>query len=292
MTKLVAVFGGTGFLGRSIVKELLTRGYQVVIADLIAPEHIAEGCSFIYCDIMNTDNVAEVMSRGVDVVYNFAGLADLNKAKELPVESTQLNVLGNINILEASKNAGVKLFVYASSVYACSTKGSFYGISKFTSEKIIEEYNQKYGMNYVVVRYGSLYGPGADESNGMYNFLEQALRGQIQHKGTGEEVREYIHVRDAATLSVDIVDEDKYYNNTFTLTGLEPITQGDLFKMINEILNDSVRVEYDNALYDDHYLYTPYSFRPTVASKLTANPFVDLGQGIVECLEDISTKGI
>ncbi len=239
---------------------------------------------------MNPDDVSAVMDTGVEIVYNFAGLADLNKAKDLPLESMQLNVIANINILEASKSAGVELVVYASSVYACGTKGSFYGISKFTSEKIMEEYNQKCGINYIVVRYGSLYGSGADESNGMCRLLKQALKGKISHEGTGQEVREYIHTRDAAKLSVDIIEDVEFHNNTFTLTGLEPITQEDLFKMINEILEDSIDIEYTSSIDKGHYLYTPYSFRPTVARKLASCSFFDLGQGIVECLEDVSSR--
>ena len=78
--------------------------------------------------------------KGHEIVYNFAGLSDLNESISKPRQTLELNVMGNINILEASVKAGVKRYIYASTVYVSSKKGSFYGISKNTSEKIIEEY--------------------------------------------------------------------------------------------------------------------------------------------------------
>ena len=286
------IFGGSGFLGRYVAEELLQQGHCVYIADLCESDCIhLPNLQFIKCNIKKYSEVEQVISSSdADIVYNFAALADLNKSIHNPLESMNTNVIGNLNILEISRKANIKHFIYASSVYACSNKASFYGISKFTSEKLIEEYHKKYGLNYTILRYGSLYGPNVDSSNGMCNFLTQALKGKIIHKGNGQEIREYIHVRDAAKLSVDIINKEQFKNKTFVLTGVEPICQADLFKMIKEILDEKLEIEYDDVDYHGHYKYTPYSFTPTVAGKLTPNPFTDLGQGIVECLEELSRR--
>ena len=285
----IIVFGGAGFLGEAVVESLINNEYKILIADINKPRYFfPEKVRFIECDILDKEKVNQIVAKDVDIVYNFAALADLDKSIHSPLESMQTNMIGNLNILEACRKANIKHFIYASSVYACSNKASFYGISKFTSEKLIEEYYKKYGLNYTILRYGSLYGPQADTSNGMYRFLKQALNGKIIHKGTGEEIREYIHVRDAAKLSVDIINKEQFKNKTFVLTGVEPICQAYLFRMIREILNDNLEIEYSKEEQLGHYKYTPYSFRPTIASKLTANPFIDLGQGIVECLEKLS----
>ena len=67
--------------------------------------------------------------------------------------------MGNINLLEACRlNGKIKRYIYASSAYALSDKGSFYGISKLSSEKITKEYSDKFNLKYTIIRYGSVYG--------------------------------------------------------------------------------------------------------------------------------------
>jgi UDP-glucose 4-epimerase len=290
----VIVFGGSGFLGKNVVEELMNKGHNVIIADLKEPKITCNhNIHFLECNITNLERVKQIISSSNgEVVYNFAALADLDRAIINPKDTMQINVVGNLNVLEACRENKIKHFIYASSVYACSDKASFYGISKLTSESLVEEYQKKYGLNYTVLRYGSLYGPYADKTNGMYCFLEEALKGKIIHNGTGKEVREYIHAKDASRLSVNVIMEEKFKNQTYVLTGVEPICQSDLFRMIKEILGGNLEVEFKDIDYEGHYKYTPYAFRPTVASKLSPNPYVDLGQGIVECLETISNQQV
>ena len=179
-------------------------------------------------------------------------------------------------------------FVYASSAYACSESGSFYGISKLATEKIVEEYQNLYGLDYTILRYGSLYGERADHHNGVYRLLRQALEsGEILHRGDGEEMREYIHARDAAKLSADILMLDEYRNQHLMITGLERMKQKDLLKMIQEMIPNQVSIKMTEKHYTGHYEVTPYSFHPRVARKLVANPFIDLGQGLLECMRRI-----
>ncbi|MBD3843692.1 MAG: NAD(P)-dependent oxidoreductase, partial [Campylobacterales bacterium] len=156
MSKKIVVFGGNGFIGSYIIEELINNGYEVVSADLFSSKYVDDKF-FIKCDIMDSQKVAELV-QGADVVYNFAGYANLDDAIANPTRAIELNVLGNLNILEACKMHKVKRFVYASSAYAMSDKGSFYGISKLTSEKLTEEYYRKFGLEFTIIRYGSVYG--------------------------------------------------------------------------------------------------------------------------------------
>ncbi len=118
--------------------------------------------------------------------------------------------------------------------------------------------------------------------------LRQALEsGEILHRGDGEEMREYIHARDAAKLSVDILMADEYLNQHLMITGLERMKQKDLLKMIKEIIPNQVSIKMTEKHYTGHYEVTPYSFHPRVARKLVANPFIDLGQGLLECMRRI-----
>ena len=146
---------------------------------------------------------------------------------------------------------------------------------------------ERFNLEYTIIRYGSLYGPRADHRNGIYRLLKQAIeKGRIAYRGDSEDTREYIHVRDAAALSVDILD-DKYKNKHLILTGVEKYKYDELLKMISEIFENKIEVEYSCDNMDGHYTITPYAFHPTIGKKLVSNSYVDLGQGLLECIADI-----
>lgn len=285
--KKVTVFGGSGFLGSYVADELTKRGYGVLIADLKNSAYLQDSQRFIPCNIMDPDSIKEAV-KDAAIVYNFAGLADIDESIHRPRETMEQNIIGNINLLEACKELELERFVYASSAYAFSNKGSFYGISKLASEKIVEEYFHRFSTPFTIIRYGSLYGERADKHNGVYNILREAIEvGAIHHRGDGEEMREYTHAMDAAILSVDVIAEDKFINEHTILTGVERFRKRDLLMMIREILNDSVTISFTDEPWEGHYQVTPYSYHPNVARKLVLNSFIDLGQGLVSCIKCI-----
>lgn len=285
MSKTVVIFGGSGFLGSYLAEELLKRKYQVIVADIASSS--TPNVKYEKCNILEKSEVEKVVAKA-DVVYNLAGFANLDKAVEQPIETITLNVIGNLNILEALKSKKISRFVYASSAYATSNKGSFYGISKLTSEKIVEEYHKKFNLPYTILRYGSVYSEKNFDNNYIYSLVEEAVKtNKINHKGDGEEIREYIHAVDAAKLSVDIIESTDFENIHVTLTGVEKMKRSELFNMINEMLGQKVKIELANDGYKAHYKYTPYSFDPSVSKKLVANPYIDMGQGILECIKAV-----
>jgi len=287
--KKVLVFGGFGFLGHYLVHELLKRGYEVTVADIHENEKLESEITYIKCDITSKENVENVFkNKEFDVVYNLAGFANLDTAIKYPLETIQLNVIGNMHILEQCVKNNVSRFVYASSAYAMSNKGSFYGISKLASEKIVEEYLKKYSLPFTILRYGSVYSERSYDNNYIYNLVKTAvLEGEINHNGDGNELREYIHAADASKLSVDVIESEDFKNLHVILTGNERMKRSDLFNMVKEILNDQVEIKYKNDGYHNHYNFTPYSFEPSVSRKLSANPHIDMGQGLLECVRSV-----
>ncbi|MEE2960703.1 MAG: NAD-dependent epimerase/dehydratase family protein [Myxococcota bacterium] len=283
----VIVFGGSGFLGSYVVEELLQRGHEVTVFDRQAsPYHQNLNLRFIQGDLLNRQEVSDAVA-GQDAVYNFAGQPDIGVSLEEPVSTLEVNVLGNIYVLEACREHDVKRFVYASTAYVFSQKGAFYGTSKKCSERIIEEYHQQFGLPFTIVRYGSVYGERADGKNRIYRLLHSALlSGRIVFPGDGSEVREYIHGRDAAKLSVDILDTS-FENQHIILTGNERYKYSEVLELIREIMQDKVEVEYLSSEYKGHYKLTPYSFNPTISRKLVNNPGIDFSQGILHCIEQL-----
>ncbi len=287
--KRILVFGGFGFLGYYLLKELLSRNYNVVVADIKDNDEFKEVLDYIKCDISDQKQVEAVFkNQEYDVVYNLAGFANLDFAINSPLKTMQLNIISNMYILEACVNARVNKFIYASSAYAMSNKGSFYGISKLASEKIIEEYHDKYDLDFTILRYGSVYSEKDYDNNYIYNLVRKAvLDSVIDHKGDGYEIREYIHAGDAAKLSVDVIESDKFNNVHVILTGTERMKRSELFDMINEILNNKVQINYNFNQQNNHYKFTPYSFEPSISRKLIANPHIDMGQGLLECIRSV-----
>ncbi len=285
----VLVFGGNGFLGSYVVEELIKKKHEVFSADL--KNTFFNKSIFLKCDILDKVRVEQILSKGFDVVYNFAGFASLDESINEPFQTLNLNINGNINILEACRINNVKHYIYASSAYAMNLNGSFYGVSKLASEKIIEEYSKRFGLKFTIIRYGSVYSERFSENNYLYKLIKKAMISKsIIHEGDGEEIREYIHASDAGRLSVEILEDEKFVNEHVILTGLERMKRIELFEMIREISGENLDIKLLSNGYSHHYKLTPYQFQPTLSKKLIANPYIDMGQGILEIIKEIKSK--
>lgn len=282
----IIVFGGAGFLGSHVADALSEKGHKVTVFDLINSPYIREGQEMIVGDITDLDAVEKAVA-SKDVVYNFAGIADIDTAKLKPVEVVRNNILGNTIVLEASRKAKVKRFVFASTLYVYSKSGSFYRCSKQANELLIDSYHEAYGLDFTVLRYGSLYGPRADADNWIHKVVKQALsENKIVRHGDGEELRDYIHVLDAARLSTDILD-DEYKNQHVIIAGHQQIKIKDLMVMIKEMLENKVQLEFKPVESKEHYEITPYVFRPKMAKRIQGNNYIDLGQGILDLITKV-----
>lgn len=287
----VIVFGGSGFLGSHVADVLTARGHQVVIFDRTESPYLRPGQNMIVADALDPKAVANVV-RGADVVYNFIAQPDIEHSADNPRHTIELNILSNVNILEAARQAEIRRFVFSSSVYVYSDMGSFYRSSKQACELLIQNYQEEFGLEYTILRYGSLYGPRSSDNNWLHKVLKQALiEGKIIREGDGEEIREYIHVYDAARLSVDIL-EDEYKNRSFLLTGNEQLKIKDILGMIREMFKGKVEINYVPAKENSHYTITPYVFNPQMASKLKSNEHIDIGQGLLNILTELHKEHV
>jgi len=242
--------------------------------------------------LKNSPQTGKKLNQTIDsaeVVYNFAALADLNQALEQPHKTVKINILGNLNVLDACHNSGVKRFIYASTVYVHSREGGFYRCSKQASEGYVEEYQKIFGLDYTILRYGSLYGSRADETNGVYRIVQSALKnGFVSYEGDPDAMREYINVEDAARASIDILDE-KFVNENIVLTGQEPMKVINMLKMLSEILYFSTEtVKFVENKYAGHYVRTPYAYQPKLGKKYIPPVHVDLGQGLLQVINELA----
>ena len=283
----VVVIGGAGFMGSHTADILSERGFKVTIFDNKVSSWLRADQEMIVGDILDRDSVNAVVS-GAKYLYHFAGSADIDEAKERPFNTINLNIMGTTVALEAAVKSGVERFIYASTMYVYSPYGSFYRASKQAAEIIIETYQESFDLDFTFLRYGSLYGPRSQDWNGLRRYVSQVIQeGKLDYRGTGKERREYIHVRDAARLSVDILDEI-HKNKAITVTGHQVLNSEELIDLIFEIagIDKNVVFSQDN-FSQDHYVMTPYRYTPKQAKKLVPDEFIDLGQGVLEIIEDI-----
>jgi UDP-glucose 4-epimerase len=113
-------------------------------------------------------------------------------------------------------------------------------------------------------------------------------RGSISYAGNPDSIREYIHVEDAARASVVALGEE-FRNESVVLTGHEPMRVADLLKMLAEILGLPGEIDFRDENYAGHYVRTPYAYQPRLGRKYTPPLHVDLGQGLLQLIEEVRT---
>lgn len=284
----VLIFGGSGFLGKYLSKEGLSRGHDIRIFDRKQPPNEVE---WIEGDILDEDQVDEAV-KWADVVYNLTAISDIDECLENPKMAVEVNILGNVNVMNSCVTHRVKRFIFASSAYAGGNHGGIYSTTKKSNEMLVRDYHKFYGLEYTVLRYGTLYGVGAPPTNSICKYLTQALeQGKIDYTGDGTEVREYIHVEDASTMSFDILESKDYLSTTVSLSGPNSTKTADLFTMIKEIMNSEIDINFNKNLTKGrtatHYRISPYTYERDKVYKMNLDVNRDLGDTLIEILHDL-----
>ncbi len=284
----ILVIGGSGFLGSHIADELTDIGHKVTIFDREKSLYLKKNQKMIVGDMLDKKEVMKAC-KNKDILYHFGATADIDESSKQPFLTINNNIMGTVLAIEAAIKNKIKRFVYSSTLYVHNDKGSFYGTSKIACENLLHDYHNKFNFNYTILRYGSLYGPRAQTWNSINKLITQAIKkGKIEKHGTGEERREYIHVKDAAKISADILD-NKYKNKTLTITGNQILDAKQLTKMIFEIAGKKEKIIFSGKpSLDDHYFLTPYKHKVdfNYAKKITSNECIDLGEGLLELISE------
>lgn len=283
----ILVIGGSGFIGSHTSDSLSKNGHKVSILDKVSSPWLRNDQKMIIGDMMDKKTL-QLSMKNIDYVYYFAGVADIGEAKSNPYKAIETNIMGLTNALEAAIKNNIKKFVYASTMYVYSSEGSFYRATKQAAEIIIEAYQENFGLNYIFLRYGSLYGPRSQDWNGIRGFVKQIKKkGFVEYSGNGSEIREYINVLDAANLSIKAL-EDEYKNRAITITGQQSIKISDMLAMIFEIAGKKFNVKYlKKNTKTFHYGNTPYRYVPKSSMKVIPREFIDLGQGLLDIIEEV-----
>jgi UDP-glucose 4-epimerase len=215
------VTGGAGFIGSNLVDALVERGDEVTVVDdlstgkrenLSGPAGAAE---LVEGDIRDARAMRDLVDRvRPSVVFHLAAQIDVRKSTADPAWDAGINVVGTINMLQASLEAGVDRFVNTSTGGAVYGEGRIlpapedhpqapeapYGQSKYSAEGYCELYSRLHGLSTVSLRYGNVYGPRQDplgEAGVIAIFCGKLLEGERPTIfGNGEQTRDYVYVGD------------------------------------------------------------------------------------------------
>lgn len=283
--KTVVITGGAGFLGSHVADAFSDAGHKVLVFDRVASPFLREGQTMVVGDLADRSALAEAF-KGADVVAHFAGIADIGAANVDAHRTAEVNVMGTVNTLEACVAAGVERFLFASTVYVYSDMGGFYRASKQACEAFVETFHQERGLPFTVLRYGTLYGRRSGGTNRIHTMVEDAVKkGEISYPGSGEALRDVIHAYDAAKLTVRTLGEE-YAGTHLLITGQERVRVRDIARMISEIMPTEIRLDFRDGEPEGHYMLTPYAFTPRLSRKLVPSEYVDLGQGLFDCVQE------
>jgi UDP-glucose 4-epimerase len=220
----ILVTGGAGFIGSHVVDGYLNEGHGVVVVDDLSRgsrQNPPAGVPLYQADVRNRSALEEVFKKErPDVVNHHAAHIDVRTSVNDPVFDAECNILGSIHLLQLSVQYKVRRFVYASTGGAIygepkvlpATEETLvlplapYGISKHVVEHYLYTYSLLYGLPYVVLRYGNVYGPrqsSKGEAGVVAIFCEQMLR-KISPTiyGNGKKTRDYIEVSDVVRANV------------------------------------------------------------------------------------------
>lgn len=293
--KKVLVTGGNGFLGHHIVRELSSRGIETIVYDIAKSNFIDDMMKgghvhFVEGDILDISKLENAIE-GCDAVFHTAAIANLDDAVKQPVKTMEINVLGTVNCLEAARKQNVDRFVFASSVYVGGNWGSFYRISKQTGESLCKTYCDEFDLDYSIIRYGSLYGREANDWNFLYAVLKQLLLcKEYTYYGSPDALREYIHINDAARETVNITENSSFKNKAVLITGHQKMSHKEFFNMIQEILGTNIKINFVNDDKNSHYKITPYSFEPDIPLRINLPTYIDINEGILDCLKEVQME--
>ena len=291
-SKNAIVFGGSGFLGSHICDHLTDAGYKVAIFDKKKSTFLKKKQKMIIGDISDLKKIKKAI-KNQKYIFHFAGVSDIKESNLNPLQAIKFNIMGTTNILEAMKNnKKINRIIFASSIYARSKQGGFYSSTKRSCESLIEDYNNKFNINYTILRFGSLYGLRANYFNAINKFVIQAIKdNRIERDGDGGEIRNYINIKDAAKICIDMLDK-KYSNKYFSIIGKERFSIKKLINLISKKTGTKKIIYYKNKLPGGgtHYKVNPFTYKVKEAKFLKVKKPVKLEEGIQEIIDDYFKK--
>lgn len=259
----VLLTGGLGQVGSYLCEELVRRGYVVTILDNLSSGSNAypPEANFVKGDIRDTGLVS-ILAKSVDAVIHCAAQIFVERSMEDPVFDAENNVMGTLSLLNASRKAGVKRFVYFSSA---ATYGnpvrlpideshpqeplSPYGASKLSGEKYALMFYRAYGLPVASIRPFNIYSPRQDPSNPYSGVISRFIDRVGMGKppiiyGDGSATRDFVSVHDVVDMAMLMLEKDEAVGKAFNCGTGKATRIDELARMVISLYGKDMEPEY------------------------------------------------
>ena len=295
----ILVTGGSGFIGRNIVKMLKEEGNTVGTYDIRDKNSVSD--YHIMSDVRNLKMLEKACS-GIDYVFHLAAVTSPPEFENLSGESYEVNVMGTYNVLAASAKNNVKRVILASSssIYGDireaareselpAAYSNFYPMTKRINEMTARLFNQ-YGLETVSLRYFNTYGVG-ENSKGEYSsviwkFID-AMRNDKRPTiyGDGKQSRDFIYVEDSAKASV-LAMKNGASGESYNVGTSKSTDFNTIFQIIKEEMGYKGDKQYIPNPLKSYQLFTIADITKT-KSELKFEPKYDIKTGVKRVLEEL-----
>jgi UDP-glucose 4-epimerase len=248
----VLVTGGSGFIGSHVVDKLRARGHEPVIYDLRPSPWHEPGTVEERLGSITDREALERALHSCDAVAHLAAVADVNDVHASPEDAERVNARGTVAVLEAARRAGVTRIVYASTIWVYSdceadavdedtllpAPSHLYTSTKLAGELYCKAYQELYGIDYTILRFGIPYGPRAREAAVVPAFVNKAFNGEpLTLAGDGSQSRRFVYVEDLAD-GVALGLSDVARNRVYNLASDENVSIKQIAETIQELVGD------------------------------------------------------
>jgi UDP-glucose 4-epimerase len=258
------VTGGAGFIGSSIARRYLEKGWDVTVVDNLASgrrDNVPDGATFYELDIRDTEFGEIMEAERPDVVSHHAAQMDVRISTTKPAFDADVNIIGSIKTIEAALAAGVRKFLFASTGGAIYGEPdsipvdedtptrplSQYGCSKLAVERYLYLYGVQRDLDYVALRYPNVYGPRQDphgEAGVTAIFTLRMLDGQpCVLFGDGTESRDYVYVDDIVRAH-ELASESEY-RGVVCIGSARETTVPDIYEKLSELTGNAVEPRHE-----------------------------------------------
>jgi UDP-glucose 4-epimerase len=296
------VTGGAGFIGSHLVDRLVQENYRVIIVDDLSTgklKNLNHDATFHHMSITQP-TFPDVLNRErPDLVFHLAAQSSVPHSVKDPILDNEVNVLGTLRLLEASRRAGVEKIIYSSTggalygepeVVPCPddapvTPISPYGMSKYMAEQYLEFYSRQYRLNFTTLRYGNVYGPRQDpfgEAGVVAIFISAMLGGKRPRIfGDGNQTRDFVCVDDIVDANLAAIHRGHRKALNIGTGQLTSVNQ--LIEMLKQIIGFRWDAEHGPARAGDVYRISLDSSR--AEAELAWMPKTDLAEGLARTVK-------
>jgi UDP-glucose 4-epimerase len=280
------VTGGAGFIGSHLVKRLLENGCKVTVIDDLSTgkwENLPEHSNLKKYKVSILQDMSKYVA-GTDVIFHLAATSGVQGSIDQPDETYKVNVSGTFNLLLTARDAGVKKFIFSSSMTGYGEQNKLpmtektepkpmspYAFHKKKGEDYCKLFTNFYGLPTISLRYFNVYGPGMYSSGAALNFLPKFITLMAQDKtpviyGDGEQTRDFTYVDDVVEANI-LAANAKVSGEVFNIGSGQSLSLNKVVKLLNKTMGKKTKPIHEPAISEQQ--------RSTLASFAKAKNFLN-----------------